>query len=204
MKNSENHLQINNTGKICWCFCTNLINIFSLSYLANINYIQVLLTSNDPGRSNIMFVHVQDNIQNKTHYFRLTRQQYYNNGKINSSQKKTNTWINNSSELFDDKSMYHFKSSNVDSILESIQFYGENFENLWNTLALTRKWSKNNFRIYNCKRSCISKFLNGLKPRNTITNELLHTGHIMFYGNGSFPCGGKGEQNVPLKYIKKP
>ena len=112
-----------------------------------------------------MFILVRDRLQNRIVYRRLTRRRYYSEGKVDSSQVKSNRWNMNSKDLFEEKSINHFKTSNEDSFIKSIQFYRENYDSLWRTLAITRKRSRLSFRIHRFKRRSIDKFLQDLKPR---------------------------------------
>ena len=149
-----------------------------------------------------MFILIQDKLRNLTYYRRLTRRKYYNNGKVDSSQKKTNKWNMNVKDLLEEKSIRHLKTSNVNSFVESISFYRDNHDELWKTFAVTRKRSGLNFRIYQFKRRTLDKFLQDLKPRDD-NKEYIHTRHVMLYGAGTFGSGGRGERSVPLKYVKK-
>ena len=163
-----------------------------------------LLLSNDPGHTNIMFVFVYDKLRNSMYYRRLTRGQYYHQGKVDSSQKKTNRWNLNLKELFEGQSRHHFKTSDCSEYQSSIEHYSNNYDSLWKALAVTRKRSRLNFRIYSSKNKSIDSFLQKLKIKDEDTpNQYLHRRHVMLYGSGSFPCGGRGERSVPLKYIKK-
>ena len=101
----------------------------------------------------------------------------------------------NSKDLFEAKSLNHFKTSNLD-IVNSIEFYNANYDNLWNTLAVTRKRSRLKFCIYSFKRCSIDKFLQDLKPRDVLTGQYIHTHPIMLYGAGTFGSGGRGERSV--------
>ncbi len=137
-----------------------------------------LITSNDPGRTNIMFVVV---------WFRqFTWRRYYSESKVDSSQKKTNRWNMNSKELLQGMSLNHFKTSSKDTFLQSIQFYKDNHDSLWKTLAITRKCNGLNFRIHRFKRRSIDRFLQSLKPRDEATGQYIHRHHIMLYGAGTF------------------
>jgi hypothetical protein len=150
-----------------------------------------------------MFILVRDRLRNAITFRRFTRRRYYSEGKINSSQEKSNRWNLNSKELLEGMSTNHFKTSSEDTFLQSIQFYRDNHDNLWKTLAITRKRSRLNFRIHKFKRHSIDRFLQSLKPRDEVTRQYIHRRHIMLYGAGTFGSGGKGERSVPLKYIKK-
>ncbi len=164
-----------------------------------------MVLSNDPGRSNIMFVIAFDADGNVLFVKYLTRRKYYHQARINEASKRSNMWNQNLAVLVEGRSMHHLKTARLVKIKASIAYYGENFDHLWNAYAVTRKWSRQKFNIYSMKNSIIDTFLNDLKQyvdANGITIRQFDK-HVMLYGAGTFPSGGRGERSVPLKYIKK-
>jgi hypothetical protein len=163
-----------------------------------------MILSNDPGRSNIMYIIAFDAQKRILFVKTLTRRFYYHQAGINKAQKQSNKWNTKNSSLMEGRSKHHFKTSDRQIFTSSIAFYGENFTNLWNTYAVTKKWSLQNFLLYCSKNSVLDKFLEGLKL-NVDADGYKHCydRNVMLYGDGSFPSGGRGEQSVPLKYVKK-
>ncbi len=102
------------------------------------------------------------------------------------------------------RSIHHFKTADMTAIKALIAYYRENFDDLWNAYAVTRKWSRQKFRIYSMKNSVIDTFLNELKHHvDAIGIDIVFDKHVMLCGAGTFASGGRGEPSVPLKYIKK-
>jgi hypothetical protein len=151
-----------------------------------------------------MFVIAFDAQGNILFVKRLTRRFYYHQAGINEAQRRSNKWNQNLSDIIEQKSIHHFKTANRMAIVSSIAWYAANFDHLWNAYAVTRKWSRQKFRIYAMKNSVIDTFLNNLKHHVDADGNVCHFDkHVMLYGSGMFASGGRGERSVPLKYIKK-
>ncbi len=163
-----------------------------------------MVLSYDPGRSNIMFVISFDANGNVLFIKVLTRRNYYHQAGINDASKRSNRWNQNLSNLVEGRSTHHLKTTNKTKMLASFAYFGAKFDQLWNAYAVTRKWSRQNFRIYSMKNSVIDTFLHKLK-QHVDANGIVHQfdKHVMLYGAGTFASGGRGERLVPLKYIKK-
>ena len=129
----------------------------------------------------------------------LTRKYYYHASKMNEYQRRVQKWNTSLSGLFQDMSKHHFKTCDQRFLMESLQSYSSNFEEIWTKMAGSRKWSHGKFRLYRSKTRTIDKFLQSLIPTDPI---IRYDKPIMMYGSGQFPSGAKGERNVPLKYIK--
>lgn len=142
----------------------------------------------------------------KEHYFHqgIDLKFYYHKAGIDKAQKQSNKWNAQLLDLMEGRSIHHFKTSDYKEYISSIAFYGENYKNLWNSHAVTKKWSLQNFLLYCSKNSVIDKFLGSLNL-DVDSDGYVHRydRHVMLYGDGSFASGGRGEQSVPLKYIKK-
>ena len=97
----------------------------------------------------------------KEHYFHqgIDLKFYYHKAGIDKAQKQSNKWNAQLLDLMEGRSIHHFKTSDYKEYISSIAFYGENYKNLWNSHAVTKKWSLQNFFLYCSKNSVINKFL---------------------------------------------
>lgn len=148
----------------------------------------------------------------------LTRKQYYHESKINDHNKRVLKWNESLQDLHASLSEYHFKTSNPEGYLQSVENYATHHNTIWKRMGGSRKWSRGKFYLYKKKMKTIDNFLHSLKIKYTNTlkskkgkkkhkwrgcknHKFMH--HVMLYGSGEFPSGARGERYVPLKYIKK-
>ena len=151
----------------------------------------------DPGRSNIMYVHIRNahGVLLKTKI--LTRGHYYNRAKINAIVKRSNGWNNSGhlKEINTGLSENHFKRACLVEFEAAIDHYRENFDRIWKLKAATKRWSRQKLFLHGSKRSVVDKFLSKLKLRG-------YECPTMYYGSGTFPAGQFGEQYAPCKWVK--
>ena len=98
----------------------------------------------------------------------LTRKYYYHASKMNEYQRRVQKWNTSLSGLFQDMSKHHFKTCDQRFLMESLQSYSSNFEEIWTKMAGSRKWSHGKFRLYRSKTRTIDKFLQSLIPTDPI------------------------------------
>ena len=149
---------------------------------------------------------------------RLTRRHYYHAAKINDHNKRVLKWNTSLQDLYLSLSQYHFKTSNPNEYLRSIENYGAQYHTIWRRMAGSRKWRRGKFYLYKQKMKTIDDFLHSLKikyhasttakkgkKKHKVRGSKTYrfNDHVMLFGSGSFPSGAKGERHVPLKYIKK-
>ncbi len=89
--------------------------------------------------------------------------------------------------------MHHFKKFNVDEYRQSVQNYSQSTLVICKVKLIPKKFERLNFFTHNMKKRAIHRFLSNIKLVNP----------IMFYGDGSFASGRKGQRSVPCKWFKR-
>ena len=152
----------------------------------------------DPGNNNIMYVHFYRNGV-LVHTIRLTRNEYYQDSMLNYSRLRWLVW-NRSQDmkaLIDGMCNHHFKTSNMEQLQESINHYQGTRINICNMKLIPNKFESLNFFTYTRKNCTIQRFLSKLVK---LSGEVRP---IMFYGDGQFAPGGRGQRSVPCKWVKR-
>ena len=72
----------------------------------------------------------------------------------------------------------------------------QNYDHLWDVKVRPQKFARQRFFLYCQKRKVIHKFLASLRIPG-------YDDYRIFYGDGSFPSGGRGRKSVPCKWVKK-
>ncbi len=128
----------------------------------------------------------------------LARARYYERAKINAAVARSNRW-NTHPELADilqGLSLNHFKHASLTEFESAIANYNANFDCIWNLMGMSKKWSRQNFYLYQQKSKVIRWFLSRLKRRG-------YADPVMYYGSGTFTAGSKGQRYVPCKWVKE-
>lgn len=147
----------------------------------------------DPGRTNIIYAMGFDAHGRLIKTRILTRAQYYNESKINACVKRSHRWNNSMKVLNQGLSDNHFKTMNIDSFTQAVDYYNNNFDELWVKKGVSKKWSRQNLFLYGEKKRVLHQFLNTLEGVNP----------TVYYGSGTFAAGQLGERYAPCKYVKK-
>lgn len=165
---------------------------------------------NDPGCMNILQIQIYRNGQ-LVKTIRLTRNGYYEDSLLNLSTQRWLRWNNcpNLRSLIVGRQTHHFKTSNMQRIISSMRQYKgreeedgqEAIEGTRNRVRewklLPKKFERLRFHTYLMKQRTIHRFLYKLV-------KFCGEEHpIMYYGNGSFAPGGKGQRSVPCKWVKR-
>ncbi len=161
----------------------------------------------DPGTENIMQIQVYlDGELVKT--LRLTRDGYYEDSLLNYSTKRWIAWNNHPllKELSTGSRIHHYKTSNMQQIFQSMQHYEgiaeEEHEStrvkIRERKLIPKKFERLRFLTYTKKQQTIHRFLSDL-VRDCGGEEQ----PIMYYGDGSFASGGRGQRSVPCKWVKR-
>ncbi len=93
--------------------------------------------------------------------------------------------------------MHHFKKFDIAEYQGLVQNYSQSMPNICQVKLIPKKFERLNFFMYNMKKSTIHHFLSGLAKVGKIMKP------IMFYRDGSFAPGGKGQCSVPCKWVKR-
>ena len=152
----------------------------------------------DPGNSNIMNVQIYRD-GSLEHTCRLTRNQYYQESGLNHSQERWKVWNIQPAmkALIDGRRINHFKTTYVERIGQSIVFHQANVDNNHILKLTPKKFERLKFFTNTKKKKTVHTFLSQLvRQSEEITL-------IMFYGNGQFAPGGKGQRSVPCKWVKQ-
>ena len=92
---------------------------------------------------------------------------------------------------------HHFKTSNIDQLHESINHYRETRVGIRDRKLIPKKFERLNFYTYTMKNRTIHRFLSKLVK---LSGEVRP---IMFYGDGQFAPGGRGQRSIPCKWVKR-
>ena len=162
----------------------------------------------DPGLRNILQVQIYRSGQ-LTKTIRLTQNGYYEDSLLNYSMKRWKAWNNRPKlkELAIGSRIHHFKTSNMEQINRSMQYYegvpeGEiqlTRDMFRERKLIPKKFERLRFLTYTMKQRTIHRFLSKL-IKNYCGGE---DQPIMYYGNGGFASGGKGQRSVPCKWVKR-
>lgn len=132
----------------------------------------------------------------------LTRNEYYEEAYINFCHDRSAKWNKTIKNLNDSLSEHHFHTFDENAFVASIQNNLNIHDELWSKKADSKKWARQRFFLYGTKRSTIQKFINSFVIDRIDGNEFLALPHV-WYGDGQFPAGGRGERSVPVKYIRE-
>ena len=99
--------------------------------------------------------------------------------------------------LIDGRRINHFKTTDVERIAQSIVFHQANVDNNCILKLTPKKFERLKFFMNTKKKKTIHTFLSQLVRRSGETKP------IMYYGNGQFAPGGKGQRSVPCKWVKQ-
>ena len=102
---------------------------------------------------------------------RLTRKQYYHKSKINYHNKRVLKWNESLHDLHASLSEYHFKTSDPEEYLQSVENYATHYNTIWRRMGGSRKWSRGKFYLYQKKKKTIDDFLHSLKIKYTNTSK---------------------------------
>lgn len=152
----------------------------------------------DPGNNNILYIHVYlDGVLIRK--IRLSRNYYYQESMLNYSRLRWIVWNNvpEMRELITGLRDNHFKTSNMDRLHDSVVSYSGMRENIHLLKLRPRKYERNHFFIHRKKKSSVHRFLSRLAKSSGERYSL------MFYGNGEFAPGGRGQRSVPCKWVKR-
>jgi hypothetical protein len=128
----------------------------------------------------------------------LTRAKYYKQAKINAAIAKSNRWnlSPDLANLIQGLSKNHFKHASLIEFERGIDNYHEKFYCIWRHKGRTKKWSCQNFYLYQKKSKAICRFLSKLKLRG-------YADPVMYYGSGTLAAGSKGQRYAPCKWVKE-
>ncbi len=128
---------------------------------------------------------------------------------LNLSTKKWKAWNNQPllKELSRSHLIHHFKMANMQRINQSMHHYQgipegkeESIRDKIRVQALTpKKLERLRFFTYSKKQEKIHGFLSNLVKYCGGKGNV----SIMYYGNGSFASGRKGQRSVPCKWVKR-
>jgi hypothetical protein len=142
----------------------------------------------DPGRTNILFV-VEEVAPNKFKYYRLTRNQYYNESGIITARRHTEHWHNTTiAEEIKLLSTVSTKSASLEAFQAYLQVVFQVKEAMW-TEYFKKRWMQQRLRLYGGKKRVFAKFLNKIDSKNEET--------VLAFGSAKFAPGGKNEVAVP-------
>ena len=160
----------------------------------------------DPGLKNIVQVQIYRNGE-LVKTVRLTQNGYYATSLLNQSTKQWKAWNNRPllKELSRGSQNHHFKTANMQRIHDSMHHYQgipegeeESTRDKIRIRALSpKKFERLRFFTYKKKQETIHRFLSSLVK---YCGGVLS---IMYYGDGSFASGGKGQRSVPCKWVKR-
>ena len=154
----------------------------------------------DPGRSNIIFaLGFNSRTGELVATRKLTRRQYYEDSGINRANKIFQSWNDSMQDILNGMSEHSLDTVDADVFFENLNWLLDHHDQIWLAKAVSKKWYKLKFFLYGSKRKFIHNFL--------ISFQDVEDGpdgpSRVYYGNGSFPSGRKGETYVPCKWIKK-
>ena len=152
----------------------------------------------DPGNNNILYIHVYlDGVLIRT--LRLSRNYYYQESMLNYSRLRWLVWNNvpEMKALIVGNLHNHFKTSNMNRLHKSVEYYHENRENVCVLKLRPKKYERNHFFIHRKKKSTIHRFFSKMVK---LSGEHYP---LMFYGDGEFAPGGRGQRSVPCKWVKR-
>ncbi len=160
----------------------------------------------DPGTKNILQIQIYRN-GHLVKTIRLTQNGYYAAALLDLSMKRWKAWNNRPHlmELSHSHRIHNFKTADMQQIHESMnQYQGvpdgeqESIRDKIRVRALSpKKFERLHFFTYVKKQETIHRFL---------SNLVAYCGNqesIMYYGDGSFASGGKGQRSVPCKWVKR-
>ena len=153
----------------------------------------------DPGESNIFFMQGRNGhgtLLEDKHTMILTRGRFYELSKINACNRRANKWNKTIATLINGMSEHHFKTTDLNALEDSIQFYYNNFHTLWARKGGSKKWERQNLFLYGSKKRVVHRFLNSLRRQG-------YRDPIIRYGDGEFPGGRRGARYVPCKWVKR-
>ena len=155
----------------------------------------------DPGRTNIYTIveDVWDTEKNrfvvKKHEF--TRKEYYEMSGANKARRMTYNWTKELRESLRKLSIATSKGVDVENHKKYLDVFHNEFQTLWKEYTKPR-WSQQRLRLYGGKKRSLDNFWNKVLGPKKDRGET-----VIAYGSASFAPGGKGEQNVPIKYALK-
>jgi hypothetical protein len=102
---------------------------------------------NDPGLTNILYIHLRDGNGILLGTRVLTRTRYYECAKINAAVAQSNRWNTSPvlAKVIIGLSENHFKHASLTEFERAIENYCDNFEQIWSLESGTKKWSCQNF-----------------------------------------------------------
>ena len=141
----------------------------------------------DPGRVNIIAAY--DPVYDQ--FYTFSRRSYYQ--PIKKSLEKIKIWEAHLQGVFNELSMYSLRTSDRDMCIGYRRVYFQQYNRLWSA-RLHKKRSRESFRIFSVKRSCMDRFLmsfmKGGLPKPTV-----------LYGGAPVSSHGAGELSVPVKAV---
>ena len=161
----------------------------------------------DPGRVSIITAIGYDSRTNAiVTRTKLTRAQYYNDAKIDACHQRSNIWNLSSKRLIEGMAQHNFRTTDPATFRDSIRYYLGHHDQIWYIFGKRKKKYRQRVFLDGKKKQTVSRFLASLN----IPSIELNGQHIdfdgppvIYYGDGAFPSGGRGERSVPTKWFKK-
>ena len=153
----------------------------------------VVVVSNDPGRTNIAF-HAWEKEDGTYGSMALSRKAYYAESGVFYARSQSDKW-QKSSGLKEGALKELSENSPKKPSLQAFETYlsvlFRHWDSLWGEF-LKRRWTDQRLRLYGGKKRCFACFCNRLNAAVGQDKEV-----IMAYGAAKFAPGGKGEMSVP-------
>ena len=146
----------------------------------------------DPGRTNLIYG-VEKLPDGNIKTYKLSRHSYYNQSGMKKARIKNQKWqneIKTEEDIFKQVSLKTTQGRVIDQFL--INYYPI-YDRLWQAKT-QKKWSRQRFRVYCLKRSCLDTFFNSMK--GTVKP-------VIAYGAARFNPNTKNELSAPTTSLSK-
>ena len=130
-------------------FCIQL-NIIPALFFFYLKVLPPLFLYNDPRLMNILYIHLRNGNGILLGMRVLTRVRYYERAKINAAVAHSNRWNTSPvlAKVIIGLSENHFKHASLTKFERALEHYCDNLEQIWSLKSGTKKWSHQNFYLY--------------------------------------------------------
>eukprot|EP00960_Hanusia_phi_P059891 764319-Hanusia_phi.AAC.2 len=148
----------------------------------------------DPGR-NVLICGLEEKEDGGKKIYRYTRKQYYFESHVRKNNKKIERRNKQIENILIALTAVTKKTRNIDKFEEYLRVHLVHYDAYWDH-ALQRRHSLLRMDNFIHKKKAIDRFFNALCQKG-------ERKPIIAYGDGDFPCTGRNENPVPVKWIKE-